>query len=161
MASENLTKEIIKTSIYILILIVITVYITLVILNNIRGGKTTSFYNYDDLMVEIQEVIDKEVSTTLDNDNRKVVVTNNGDNLITYQILMSTKSDTKDLLVKVDNRIRNVNNLSLKDNSYIIAEYDLYPGETNQTLINIYLEKGSNRKVKVNFKVIERGGNGA
>lgn len=161
MASENLTKEIIKTSLYILMLIVITVYITLVILNNIRGGKTTSFYTYDDLMVEIQEVIDKEVSTTLDNDNRKVVVTNNGKNLITYQILMSTKSDTKDLLVKVDNRIRNVNNLSTKDNSYIIAEYDLYPGETNQTLINIYLEKGSNRKVKVNFKVIERGGNGA
>lgn len=161
MASENLTKEIIKTSLYILMLIVITVYITLVILNNIRGGKTTSFYTYDDLMVEIQEVIDKEVSTTLDNDNRKVVVTNNGDDLITYQILMSTKSDTKDLLVKVDNRIRSVNNLSTKDNSYIIAEYDLYPGETNQTLINIYLEKGSNRKVKVNFKVIERGGNGA
>ena len=161
MASENLTKEIIKTSLYILMLIVITVYITLVILNNIRGGKTTSFYNYDDLMVEIQEVIDKEVSTTLDNDNRKVVVTNNGDNLITYQILMSTKSDTKDLLVKVDNRIRSVSNLSTKDNSYIIAEYDLYPGETNQTLINIYLEKGNSRKVKVNFKVIERGGNGA
>ena len=157
MIQENLTKEILKSTLFVLILIVVGAYFTYLILNNILDSKTTSFHNDHGLMVEIQEVIDKEISTELDNDNRKVVVTNNSDELVTYQILMSSQDNLEDLLVRIDNRIRNIAYLTKLNNYYILGEYDLEVNETKQTLINVYLAKGDNRKVKINLKVIKKG----
>ena len=156
MIHENLTREIIKSIIFVLILIVIVAYLTYLILNNITGEKTTSFYTKGDLVIEIQENLKKEISTTLDNDYRKVLVTNNGKDTITYQILMSSKSDLSDTLVVIDNRIRNIEFLNKKGNNYVIAEFDLDSRVTNQTMINVYLDKGNKRNIEVKFKVVEK-----
>ena len=156
MIQENLTKEIIKSIVFVVILIVVVAYLTYLILNNITGEKTTSFYTKGDLIIEIQENLKKEISTTLDSDYRKVLVTNNGKDVKTYQILMSSKSDLTDTLIVVDNRIRNVEFLNKKGNEYIIAEFDLESRVTNQTMINMYLDKGSKRNVTVKFRVVEK-----
>ena len=156
MIRKNLTREIIKSIIFVLILIVVVAYLTYLILNNITGGKTTSFYTKGDLVIEIQENLKKEISTTLDNDYRKILVTNNGKNTKTYQILMSSKSNLEDVLVVVDNRIRNIEFLNKKGNNYVIAEFDLESRVTNQTMINVYLDKGSKRNITVKFKVVEK-----
>ena len=156
MIQKNLTKEIIKSIIFVLVLIVIFAYLTYLILNNITGGKTTSFYSRGDLVIEIQESLKKEISTTLDNDYRKILVTNNGKTAKTYQILMDSKSNLEDVLVVVDNRIRNIEFLNKKGNDYVIAEFDLESRVTNQTIINVYLDKGNKRNVEVNFKVVEK-----
>lgn len=156
MIQENLTREIIKSIIFVLILIIVVAYLTYLILNNITGEKTTSFYTRGDLIIEIQENLKKEISTTLDNDYRKVLVTNNGKDVKTYQILMSSKSDLEDVLVVVDNRIRNIEFLNKKGNDYVIAEFDLESRVTNQTMINVYLDKGNKRNVAVKFRVVEK-----
>ncbi len=156
MIQENLTREIIKSIIFVLILIVIVAYLTYLILDNITGEKTTSFYTRGDLIIEIQENLKKEISTTLDNDYRKVLVTNNGKDTKTYQILMSSKSNLEDVLVVVDNRIRNIEFLNKRGNNYVIAEFDLESRVTNQTMINVYLDKGNKRNIEVKFKVVEK-----
>ena len=156
MIQENLTREIIKSIVFVLIFIVVVAYLTYLILNNIMGEKTTSFYTKGDLAIEIQEKLKKEISTILDNDYRKVLVTNNGKDAKTYQILMSSKSNLSDVLVVVDNRIRNIEFLNKKGNDYVIAEFDLESRVTNQTMINVYLDKGSKRNIAVKFKVVEK-----
>ena len=157
MIQKNLTQEIIKSTLFVIILIIVSAYLTYLILNNIMGSKTTSFHNDDGLMVEIQEVINKEITTELDNDNRKVVVTNNSDELVTYDILLSSNSNLEDLLVRVDNRIRNLAYLTKVNNYYVLDEYDLEVNETKQTIINVYLAKGDKREVKINLKVVKKG----
>ena len=159
MIKESLTKEIIKNIIIVVILIIATSSLTYLILSNILDSKTTSFYQDNGLMIEIQEVIDKEITTELDNDNRKVIVTNNSNEDLTYQILMSSNSNLDDLLIRVDNRIRNISYLNKIGDSYIIGEYDLVSNATNQTIVNVYLSKGNPRKVKIKLKVIKKGDN--
>ena len=136
MIQENLTREIIKSIIFVLGLIIVVAYLTYLILNNITGEKTTSFYTRGDLIIEIQENLKKEISTTLDNDYRKVLVTNNGKDVKTYQIIMEF--------------------LNKKGNDYVIAEFDLESRVTNQTMINVYLDKGNKRNVAVKFRVVEK-----
>ena len=157
MIKDNLTKEIIKSIIYVLALIIITIYLTLLVLNNIRNNNTTSFYNDNGLIVEIQEVIDKEVTTDLDGDNKKITVTNNTGKIVTYQILMSSLDNLEDVMVRVDFRSRNTNSLDKINDKYIVAEFDLDNNVTNQTLLNIYLNKGKKRNIKVKFEVVKKG----
>ncbi len=156
MIQSNLTKEIIKSVVLVSVLIIVVAYLTYLILSNIMGEKTTSFYTKGDLIIEIQETLRKEISTTLDNDYRKILVTNNGKDTKTYQIVMSSNSNLDDTLVVVDNRVKNIEFLNKKGNDYIIAEFDLESRVTNQTMVNIYLDKGRNRNVEVKFKVIEK-----
>ncbi len=157
MIQENLTKEIIKSIILVVIFMIVCSYLAYLILTNIRGSKTTSFYTKGDLIIEIQENLSKEISVSLDNDSRKVLVTNNGEDTVTYQILMSSNSNLDDVLIVVDNLTRNVKYLNKKGNDYIIAEYDLESSATNQSIVNIYLEKGEKKKVSLKFRVVEKG----
>lgn len=146
--------EIGKIVSFVAFLIIIFVVLSYFIVGNILANRITNIYLENDLLVEIQDTIRKDISYVMDNDYRNVIVTNNNDKVITYIIVMDY--DDNDLITMVDNRVRDISLLNKYENYYILGEYDLEPGESKKVSINVCLNNNKTKYVNIKLKVIRK-----
>ena len=159
---KNIDKELYKyigSSIIITIVIIVMLYMLII---NILQNRFNKVYQTTNLIVDINPTIDRNIEKLNDIDGvnapeNKINVTNTSNQTIYYQIEMTPlNKDDEYIRLDIDDlMIRNLNNFSSENNSYIIGNYSLPSGYTSLHTIKLYLDYSTSpyQSKKCSFKL--------
>ncbi len=159
---KNIDKELYKyigSSIIITIVIIVMLYMLII---NILQNRFNKIYQTTNLIVDINPTIDRTFEKLNDIDGvnapeNKINVTNTSNQTIYYQIEMTPlNKDDEYIRLDIDDlMIRNLNNFSSENNSYIIGNYSLPSGYTSLHTIKLYLDYSTSpyQSKKCSFKL--------
>ena len=159
---KNIDKELYKyigSSIIITIVIIVMLYMLII---NILQNRFNKIYQTTNLIVDINPTIDRTFEKLNDIDGvnapeNKINVTNTSNQTIYYQIEMTPlNKDAEYIRLDIDDlMIRNLNNFSSENNSYIIGNYSLPSGYTSLHTIKLYLDYSTSpyQSKKCSFKL--------
>ena len=159
---KNIDKELYKyigSSIIITIVIIVMLYMLII---NILQNRFNKIYQTTNLIVDINPTIDRTFEKLNDIDGvnapeNKINVTNTSNQTIYYQIeITPLNKDDEYIRLDIDDlMIRNLNNFSSENNSYIIGNYSLPSGYTSLHTIKLYLDYSTSpyQSKKCSFKL--------
>ena len=159
---KNIDKELYKyigSSIIITIVIIVMLYMLII---NILQNRFNKIYQTTNLIVDINPTIDRTINKIIDINGvnapeNKINVTNTSNQTIYYQIEMTPlNKDDEYIRLDIDDlMIRNLNNFSSENNSYIIGNYSLPSGYTSLHTIKLYLDYSTSpyQSKKCSFKL--------
>ena len=144
---KNIDKELYKyigSSIIITIVIIVMIYMLVI---NILQNRFNKIYQTTNLIVDINPTIDRTIEKIIDINGvnapeNKINVTNTSDQTIYYQIEMTPlNKDAEYIRLDIDDlMIRNLNNFSSENNSYILGNYSIPGGYTALHTVKLWLD---------------------
>lgn len=161
---NGLKREIVRYIILIVILVIITFGLIIIISMNLLSNERNDIYKTNNLLVNIEPNIKGKIDNisnfnVINNNSNHLVISNNSSNKVSYKILLSPVDDKKDSL-KVslnDTLIRDLSNLKIYEDNYIIFENELDSHYTDIFELKIWLKDDKYKDFKFDYrlKVVE------